>query len=154
MRTGYAHPLKVSNPKGERIYAKILRLGDNVRIEINYLEVVKKDDPPFAHNGVITISVSRKKYSETIATLTQYLEDLFLKGMADENIYTSLGAKPKSRGIKKSDSGKKAGRVEGERDSSSVHISPRGDESSESSRGRESESEMAEGGNSEDSGKD
>ena len=154
MVPNYARPLKVSAPDGERIYAKVFQLGDNIKIEINYLEVVKKDDPPFAHNGVITINVPRKKYSETIASLTQYLEDLFLKGMADENIYTSLGVKPKSRRTKKSDPGRETKRVEGKGDSPSVHISPRGDESSESSRGRESESKMAEGSNSEDIGKD
>jgi len=154
MASRYARPLKVSTPDGKRIYAKIFRSGDNAKIEINYLEVVKKDDPPFAHNGMITLNVPVKKYSETLAILTQYLEDLFLKGMADESIYTSLGAKPKSRRIKKSDPGGEAKIFEGERNSPSVHFSSRRDESSESSRGGQSKSEVAESSDSEDSGKD
>jgi len=154
MRVSHARPLKVSTPDGKRIYAKILRLGDNIRIEINYLEVVKQDDPPFAHNGVITISVPRNKYVEIIATLTQYLEDLFLKGMADENIYTSLGVKPKSRGNKKSNSGGEIKSFRGKRDTSSVHISSRGNELAESFRGGETKPEVAESSNSENSGKD
>ena len=154
MVPSYARPLKVSNPEGERIYAKVFRSGDNVRIEINYLEVVKKDDPSFAHNGVITFNVPKEKYSETIKILTQYLEDLFLKGMADESIYTSLGAKSKLRRTKKSGSAKKVGISERVGSTSSVHVGPRGDESPESSRRRKSESEMAESGDSENSGKD
>lgn len=147
----YARPLKVSTPEGERIVAKVFRYGDKVRIEINYLEVVKKDDPPFAKNGVIQINVPVKKYRDAIIALTKYLEDLFLKGMADEDTYTSLGAKPNPRRAKKLDSTRKASSSEREGGTSSVHLSPRRDESTESSRRGKSDSEMAESGNSTDS---
>lgn len=154
MAKRYARPLKVSTPEGERIIAKVLRHGEKVMIEINYLDVVKNDDPPFSHNGVIQINVPVEKYKQTIEALTQYLEDLFLKGMADEDIYTSLGAKPNPRRAKKSDSGGKAKSAEGEGSSSSVHASPRRSESSESSRRGKSDSEMAEGSDPSDSRED
>lgn len=154
MIPNYARPLKVSSPDGKRIYAKVFRLESNVRIEINYLEVVKKDDPPFAHNGVITINVPREKYSKTIEILTRYIENLFLKGMADEDIYPSLGAKPKPRRTEKVDLGGKVSFAKRQGDSPSVHLSPRGSKSSESSRGGNADSEVAESSDSEDSGKD
>lgn len=154
MASQYARPLKVSTPEGKRIFAKIFRNGDNVRIEVNYLDVVKKDDPPFAQNGTIRFNVPRTRYVQTIASLTKYLEDLFLKGMADEDIYSSLGAKPQPRRAKKVDTGRKVSFAKREGDSSSVHVSSRRSESSESSRRGKSDSEVAESSDSEDSGKD
>lgn len=150
----YARPLKVSTPDGERIVARVLRHGDRARIEVNYLEVVKKDDPPFAHNGVISFSVPVAKYPKVIETLTKYLEDLFLKGMADEDTYTSLGAKPKPRRTAKRDSGGKAASVEGEGSSAGVHLSPRRDEPPKSSWGGKSSPKVAEGSDPSDSGED
>ena len=154
MRGSYARPLKVSTPEGKRIYAKIFRLGENIRIEINYLEVVKKDDPPFSINGVIKMRVPIIKYKNTINLLTKYLEDLFLKGMSDEDTYTSLGAKPKSRRFKKVNSGGETKSFEGKGDTSSLHSSTRRSESTESSRRGKTDSKMAEGSDSENSGKD
>ena len=150
----YPRLLKVSTPEGKRIHAKIFRLKENVRIEINYLEVVKKDDPPFSVNGVIRMRVPIIKYKDTIKLLTKYLEDLFLKGMSDEDTYTSLGAKPKSRRSKKVDPGREVKSFEGERNTSSLHTSARGRESTESSRRGKTDSKMAESGDSENSGKD
>lgn len=129
----YAKPLKVSTPEGERIYASITKVPDRVIIEVRPLEVVKEDDPPFAHNGVIRFSCKRENYSETIKILTQYLEDLFLKGMADESIYRGLGVKSKSRRTKKSDSSREVESDSGEGDSSSIHSGSRGDQQTESS---------------------
>lgn len=154
MASRYARALKVSTPEGKRIYAKVFRLKDDVIIEINYLEAVKKDDPPFAHNGVIKMHTSLEKYKETLNLLTKYLEDLFLKGMADEDIYTSLGAKPKSRRTKKINSGGEAKSFERKRSPSGLHVSSRRGESTESSGQGETDSEMAEGSDPENSGKD
>jgi hypothetical protein len=150
----YARLLKVSSPEGKKIYAKIFRIGDNAKIEINYLDIVKTDDPPFACNGVIRLNVPTIKYKETIDRLTKYLESLFLKGMADEDIYTGLGAKPKSRRTKKLDTGRKAKGAEGQGDSPGLHISARGSESTESPGSGKAGPEMAEGSDQDDSGED
>jgi len=154
MASRYARALKVSSPDGERIYAKIFRLKDDVIIEVNYLEVVKKDNPPFAHNGIIKMHASLEKYKETLSLLTKYLEDLFLKGMADEDTYSSLGAKPKSRRTKKINFGGEAKSFKGKRSPSSLYVSSRGEESTESSGRGETDSEMAEGSDQENSRKD
>lgn len=154
MALKYARVLKVSSPDGKRIYAKIFRLKGDVIIEVNYLEVVKKDNPPFAHNGVIKMHASLIKYKETLNLLTKYLEDLFLKGMADEDTYSSLGAKPKSRRTKKINSGGEAKSFERKRSPASLHVSSRGNESTESSGRGKTDSKMAEGGDQENSGKD
>ena len=154
MRPNYARALKVSTPEGKRIYAKIFRLKNDVIIEVNYLEVVKKDNPPFAHNGIIKMHTSLVKYKETLGLLTKYLEDLFLKGMADEDTYSSLGAKPKSRRTKKINSGGEAKSFKRKRSPTSLHVSSRGKESAESSGRGKADSEMAESGDSENSGKD
>lgn len=133
---------------------RVTRSGGMARIIVEKLDVVKKDNPEFAKDGVISINVPVQKYQETIGALTQYIEDLFLKGMADEDTYSSLRIKPKSRRAKKSDSKRETGSSEGEGRSSGVHTGARRSESSESSRRGKSDSEMAEGGDSEDSGKD
>ncbi len=150
----YPRPLKVSTPEGKRIYAKIFRLGENIRIEINYLEEVKKDDPPFSVNGVIRMRVPIEKYKDTIKLLTKYLEDLFLKGMSDEDTYTSLGAKPKSRRSKKINTGGKIKSLERERDIPSLHSGTRRFKSPESFGGRETNLEVAKSSNSDNIGKD
>lgn len=154
MRGQYARALKVSTPEGKRIYAKIFRSKDDIQIEINYLEVVKKDDPPFSHNGVIRMHTTIEKYKDTIKLLTKYLEDLFLKGMADEDTYRGLGAKPKSRRTKKINLGREVKSFKGERDSSSLHAGSRREKPTEGSGQGKTDSEMAESSNSENSGKD
>lgn len=149
MATRYAKPLKVSDPDGNRIVAQITRVGETVLIEVPYTEVVKKDDPPFARNGVVRFSVPRQGYTETLAVLTKYYEDLFLKGMADEDIYTSLGAKPTKRRVKKSNPPRATIDVEGKGRDSGLHSGARGDESPKSARrGRSSKSEVASGDDS------
>lgn len=143
----YAKPLKVSSPDGDRIYANILSSGKDVRIEVAYLEVVKKDDPPFAHNGVITFMTTREKYQQTIIALTKYIETLFLKGMANEDIYTSLGAEPPVRRTKKIDTERKTGGTSGKGNTSGLHLGTRGNKSSESAGTREPGTEVAESDN-------
>lgn len=148
----YSRLLRVATPNGERIRANIVQMGDNVRIEVRPLEVVKKDDPPFAQNGVIRFQIPSSKYKDTIATLTQYLEDLFLKGMADEDIYTSLGAKPKRKRTKRSRKTREIEIDQGEGDTPSVYDRTRGDEQTESAGGGDSDSEVAESGDSDSEG--
>lgn len=144
----YTKLLKVSTPEGKRIPAIINRTGKKVSIGVNYLKIVERDDPPFAKRGIINISCNLSKYIQTVNLLTQYLEDLFLKGMTDESIYTSLGVKSKSRRTKAKNIERKIGKSERKRGSSSVQSGARRDESSKSSGRRNSDSEMAEGGDS------
>ena len=154
MAPRYTRPLKVSHPDGTRVMAQVKRSGDQVRIVVEKLEEVKKDNPQFADDGIISITVPVSTYQNVLIKLTQYIEDLFLKGMADEDTYSSLGTKPKSRRAKKSDSKRETGSSEGEGSSSSVHTGPRRSESSEDSRRGQTDSEMAEGSDSEGGRKD
>lgn len=150
----YTKPLRVATPEGRRIIAFITQMDDNIRIEVPYLEVVEKDNAPFSDNGIIRFNIPRKQYAETIQILTKYIEDLFLKGMADEDIYRSLGAEPPTRRTPKPDTTRKIIDVEGKRDSSSLHISPRGSEPTKSVGGRKSNSKVAKGDDSGTEGSD
>ncbi len=127
----YIRLLKVATPEGKRIPANIHRVGKRVSIRVDYLEVVEKDNPPFAEKGIIKVSCEQPKYVETINLLTQYLEDLFLKGMSDENIHTSLGAQSKPGGAKAKDTKRKAGRSKRERGTPGIQPGAGGDEPSE-----------------------
>ena len=149
----YKRPLKVSTAKGVRVYATVVRVKDTVRISVDYFAEVERDAPEFAKNGRICMVVHVDKYPKTIELITQYLEDLFLKGMADEDIRSSLGAQLDSRRTSKRSSRGKAKESEGG-STTSVHARSRGSKSSESSRGRKPTSEMAESGDSKNSGKD
>ncbi len=136
----YSKPLKVSEPDGQRVYARVKRIGNNVDIEVSFLEIVKEDDPPFATNGVIHFTCLQKQYAEVITVLTQYLEDLFLKGMANEDIHTLLGTKPKSRRDSKLDTTvnvrqpKESAESKSERDTTSVHSGTGRDKQTERDR--------------------
>ena len=130
----YIRPLKVSTPEGKRIEAEIIRMQDYVQVAIPFLDAVKKDDPPFAKDGVIHFPVERSKYEETIVKLEKYLESLFLKGMGDEDLHRSLGVKLKSGGVKKSRFSGKAKVPGGEGSTAGVYPGPRGDEPSKSDR--------------------
>ncbi len=154
MRGSYFRPLKVYSPEGKQVVANILRFGDRVQIEIAPLEVVRKDDPPFAHDGLIRYTATVEKYRETIRILTRYLENLFLKGMADEDIYSSLGAKSKSRRTEKINIGRKAEKPKREGSVTSLHARARRAESSKSSRGRNTDVKVAESSDKEISGED
>jgi alpha-glucosidase (family GH31 glycosyl hydrolase) len=149
----YQRPLKVSTPDGERVIANITS-GALVTITVPRLDVVAKDNPLFAKDGVIRLTVKREKYQETIRVLTQYLEDLFLKGMADEDTYTSLGAKPERKRTTRKDTSREERTIEGERDTASVHVSTRRNESTESVGSRDTSTEVDKSSNSEDSTED
>jgi len=150
----YVKLLKVATPEGRRIPASINRNRNRVFIGVEYLEAVEKDDPPFAEKGVIGISCDLPKYSETIKLLTQYLEDIFLKGMSDESIHTSLGAEPKPGGAKAKDTKRKAGRPKREGSAPGVQPGTRRDESSEGLGGRHSGFKVAEGSDPSTGGED
>jgi len=149
MSDRYVRPLKVATPEGKQIQAYILVAGERRIIEIAYLKEVQKDDPPFACNGQIRFSCSREKYLETIKILERYLENIFLKGMADEDIYSSLGAKPKRRRTKKQNISKEIDGYKRKGDSSSIHDSSGGAESAESIATGDSGDEVAEDNNPE-----
>ncbi len=146
-------PLKVSTPKGERIMLHSSRSGSElVVLEVPFLEVVKKDDPPFAVNGIIRFHVKRIKYKESVDALTLYIESLFLRELGkkeeiNESIYTSLGAKPNVRRTKKSDSKGNVRSGERERDLPGIHSGARREKQAESIRKRGSDTKMAEVGN-------
>ena len=156
MVISHPRPLKVSTAEGERIVAKITSfpMKGTVRIEVPFLEEVKRDAPPFSKDGIIIMTCERKVYMETIYKVTKYLEDLFLKGMADEDIDSSTGPQSESRRIKKNDIERANGKIERKRDSPSVHSSSRRDKSTKSTRGRKSDSKVATGDDSKTERKD
>jgi len=117
-----------------------------MRIEVDFLDVVKKDDPPFAEDGVIIFTVERKDYEETIIKLEKYLEDLFLKGMADEDLHRSLRIEPKSGRVKAARLSRKARSTKRKRYSAGVHSGTRGREQAESDRPGNSDAEVASSG--------
>jgi len=150
MANNYVRPLNVSSPDGKRIIAHIISTGDNKRIiEVAFLEEVKKDDPPFACNGQIRFSCKREKYVETIKILEKYLEDIFLKGMADENIYSSLGTKSKRRGVKKQNIETEIIINKRKRNSPGLHYSTGRKKSTKSIATGDADIEVAEDNNSE-----
>ena len=55
-----------------------------VSFKVPFLEVVKKDNPPFAEKGVISFSVPQKGYAKAKKRITKYLEDLILKELKNE----------------------------------------------------------------------
>jgi hypothetical protein len=125
----YKRLLNVSTPKGKRIEAVITQSGTNVNIRVDYLSVVEKDNPEFAKNGVISFTVAKTNYKETLHILTKYLEDLFLKGMSNENLYSSIGASSNKRRNAKKNKPRKVESTKREGDTSSIHDSARGNES-------------------------
>ncbi len=147
-------PLKVSTPEGKRIMLHSFRSGPElVVLEVPFLEVVKKDDPPFAANGIIRFNVKRSTYSKSVEALTSYLESLFLielgkKEEVDESLYSSLGAKPNIRRTKSSNSKKNVGVGEGKRDISSIHSGTRRKKPTESIGERGPDPEVAKVSNS------
>ena len=108
MKGRYTRLLSVCHSDGQKVYAIITQQGiSQVNIEVRYIEAVKQDAPPFANNGVIRFNIERKQIKEVIASLTKYIETLFLKELGQENvtsedIYSSLGIRAKQRGNKKS----------------------------------------------------
>ena len=140
----YVHPLNVCSPEGKRVDAKITQMGSLCKIEIDFLEVVKKDNPPFAKDGVISFESDSTKHQEIIFKLEKYLEDLFLKGMADEDLHRSLRIESKSRRDKAARLSRKARSSKRKGNTPSVHFGARGGEQTESDRPRDSNIEVAE----------
>jgi hypothetical protein len=153
MLSRYLRPLKLTSPD-RRVSAKIFRQGDQVRIEVDFLEEVRKDDPPFAHNGVIVMSTSVEMYPKIIEALTKYLDDLFLKGMADEDTYSSLGAKSRPKRVEKRNLEGEVRFAKRTGSTPSVHSSPRRTEQTESPGRGDADSEVAKSSDSPDRGKD
>ena len=96
---------------------------------------MQKDNPIFAQNGLIRINVKRGDFKETLKSLTNYIESLFLKEMGEgevnEDIYTSLGVVGQRRGIEKSSKPGKAGSTKGKGSATGVHDSTRREEPAE-----------------------
>jgi hypothetical protein len=138
----YKKVLQVATPEGEKIVAHVQKSGTWVIINVPYLEAVKKDKPEFAKKGIINFKVKLSDYSNAIISLTKYLEDLFLKEMSDENNRTSIRTKSKSGRNERKDTETKTGTTEGEGDSASLHDSTRGNQQTQSDRGRTADSKM------------
>jgi len=141
----YARVLYVSTPKGEEIKAKVARMGERMRVQVDPLGVVKKDNPPFAKDGAIDFVVPIGVYEETIIKLEKYLEDLFLKGMSDEDLHRSLRTGPNSRGDEKSHFRGKTRSSKGERYPARLHPGTRRNITAKSGRARKSNTEVAKG---------
>jgi len=139
----YVRPLNVSTPEGRRIEAEIIRMQDQIQVVVPFLEVVKKDNPPFAKDGVIHFPVERKNYEETIIKLEKYLEDLFLKGMADEDLHRSLRIEPKSGRVKAARLSRKARSTKRKGSPAGLHFGTRRGEPTESDRPGNSDVEVA-----------
>lgn len=96
MMTKYRRTLNVSTAKGKTIVANIMQNGDQINIQIPYLSEVEIDKPRFAKDGVINFNVQQSLFSSAIRILEKYLEDLFLKGLENENRNTGVTARTQS----------------------------------------------------------
>ncbi|MCK5609604.1 hypothetical protein KAR91_47455 [Candidatus Pacearchaeota archaeon] len=147
--------LRVSTPEGESVKAIVEHYDGKFNLSIGFIEAVKIDNPSFSKNGSIKVNGTISSYPKIINGITKYLEDLFLKEMKDEDNDSSDGNKPISTGNKKSTPARDTGKNKREGDSSSLHSSSRGDESTEKSgKRKQRKDELAEKDDSEDQGKD
>lgn len=134
--------LKVSDTSGKRIKMGVTREGSNVKLNVPFIEAVKKDKPAFAKKGIIDITVLVKDYTATKNMLTSYLENLFLKELSSADTDTSNGRRSNTgRAKTKPTTGSNEGT--GGESSSSLRDSGRGDEPTESDREGSSDSDMA-----------
>lgn len=125
-------PLKVCFPSGERVIAKITPVpGGKIVVAV----------PEFS----IKFSVERLKYKEALKRLEKYLEDLILKGMADENFDTGSGADFDPGRAPEESTGGQVERPKRPRRPTGVHAGPRGNKSTESVGSGPGIDEMAEG---------
>ena len=134
--------LKVSDTTGKPIYAWVKSFKGNINIRVGFLQEVKDDNPQFATNGMIRFNCKQTKYKEAIDKLTKYLEDLFLKGIADEDNNTSIKIGNKSGRDKKQNIKRADGKDKRSRDNTSVHSGTRRIESTESIERKINDSEM------------
>lgn len=141
MKNSYRKPLGVSTPEGKRIIATVTPLGKGiVKIQLPYLEAVKKDGTKNGRLGVIT---NRRNYGDAITKITRYMESLFLKEMSNDNSDTGKRAKNKSGRNPKYVVGVDKAKPGGERTVESIHSGSRRNHSSESNRKRKSNDNMA-----------
>jgi hypothetical protein len=144
----YKRRLKVSFPNGKPVEARISYSNGIAIITLPHYEIVKKDNPPFAKDGAIQITVSQKEYVNVINQLTKYLEDLFLKGMADEEIKNALrnsshGNKTKSGRNKREAGSRSTKSTKGKGNDSGLHTGSGGTVPSESDREGSEDTDVA-----------
>lgn len=130
----HSRMLKVSTSKGERIIAEIRSIEDSIRIKVKFNELVKQDNPSFAKDGVIVMTCKREDYQKTLQHLTKYFEDLFLKGLSNENTNTSTRISNDSRGNKEQTESYSIGVDPGKGSDSSVYSRSRRTKSTKSPR--------------------
>jgi len=141
----YLKLLNVSTPKGKRIEANITSFSDAIIIKVEYLKEVERDEPPFAKKGKIVIKCERIKYKEVILKLTKYLEDLFLKELLNEDIYTSIGNGDVKRGNAKKNTSRKTGSIKRTGNSASVYSGTGRTEPSKKLKGKVANTDVDEG---------
>ncbi len=134
--------LKVCDPSGKVIIATTELSFGTVLFVVPFLEVVKKDNPEFAEEGVISFIVPQPEYAQAKKTITNYLEDLFLKELNNEIIHPSDGNKPLPGRSKTKSSGGNSGKTEGENDNPVCDRGGRGKQA-KSERGRPQNSDVA-----------
>lgn len=144
--------LKVCNPSGKTVFASVKYLNGEAEISVPFIEGVKKDNPEFAKNGIINYTVPRHRYQKALKGLTKYLENIFLKELAeDEIIHSSNGGGCNSGRVKKESSAGSNEKFDGKNDNP-VCDRGRGKKQSPSDRGRIENSNLVESGDSENGG--
>ena len=151
---GYKLNLKVSTAEGKRIIANVEKNGSLIYITIPFLELVKQDMPVFARNGVIKINTTKNNYPKVIEKLTSYLENLFLKGLNNESISSSIGIGNVLRGVKAKNSKRKVKSIKRKGNITSIYPGARRDKQTASDRGRDISVKLDKKDNSELSTKD
>ena len=132
--------LEVCTPDGVAVTAEIMSTVNSVMVRV----------PKFG----INYHVERAKYKPSIKLLEKYLEDLILKGMADEDIDTSIGVNFDPGGSKGKNLHRKVKRDKGKRRPSGIHLGTRGKKSAQGSGIGVSDSAMAKVRHSKIGGKD
>ncbi len=111
--------LAVCAPTGEPIIAKISSTKSIVTVQVLKYK--------------INFQVERTKYKLAIKKLEKYLEDLILKGMADEDFNSSFRTDPDRGRIKEKNSKRKVSRVKRSGSLTGVYPRSRGKESTQGS---------------------
>jgi len=125
-------PLKVCFPAGERVTAQVTVVpGSRVVVQV----------PKFD----IKFSVEQAKYKEALRRLEKYLEDLILKGMADEDSNPSIGADFDPGRAQGEGAGRKAKRHKRARHLAGIYAGTRWREPAEDIGGGLADPEVAEG---------
>lgn len=126
--------LKIARADGQRIKAKVYGdVAGRVTIKVEYLSEVMEDNPDFAHKGQIVMRIVQADYHATILKIESYLENLFLKGIANESLPSSDGTDIDSGGNAPEDPIREIEPAEREGDSASVPSRSRRKKSTEDS---------------------